>query len=251
MSVDREGAQRLTTTGRNMSPVWSADGRFIYFASDREGSTDIWRRPADLSAPAERVLESPGAELPTSASQDGRWLYYSLMAPGNSDIGRVSLGGDPVVEVLVDSRADELSARVSRDGRFICFQSDEAGRWDIHVIEIDGGRRWIVSSVEGFAPLWSRDGGSIFYMGDVGTSYRVDVQTSPDFAAADPVLAFEIDSSRQGQIMDLGPDGKRMLVGFSDAGDGETGGETRPRVTVVLNWLDRIEERLGGEVGSR
>jgi len=246
--VAREGAQRLTTSGRNTSPVWSADGRSIYFASDRGGSTDIWRRPADLSAPAERVLESHGAEIPASASSDGRWLYYSLMAPGNSNIGRVSLVGDPVTEMLVDSPADELYARVSRDGRFICFQSNETGRWDIHVMEIDSGRRWIVSTVDGFDPLWSADGRSIFYTSS-GALYRVDVQTSPDFAATAPVVALQLDTSRQGRILDVSREGNRVLMGFTDAGEGEV--ETRPRVTVVLNWLDRIEQRLGGERAPR
>ena len=248
ISVDRDGAQRLTTTGRNTFPVWSHDGRHVYFASVQDGASDIWRRPADLSAPAEKVLESVGAELPSSASSDGRWLYYSLMFPSNSDIARVSLVGDPEVEVLLDSPADELDARVSPDGRFFCFQSDETERWDIHVMEISSRRRWIISSADGYRPIWTRDGNRIVYMSASADAYRVDVRTSPEFSAGEAVRTFDIDADRQGQAMDASRDGERLLVALDEIRDDQT--ETRPRVTVVLNWFDEIEERIQG-AGSR
>jgi len=244
VSVDREGAQRLTTTGRNTSPVWSHDGRDVYFASVRDGVNDIWRRPADLSAPAEKVLETAGAELPDSASADGEWLYYSRMSPGNSDIARVSLVGEPEVEVLLDSSADELDGRVSPDGRFFCFQSNETGRWDIHVMEISSRRRWMVSSVDGYRPIWTRDGNRIFYMSRSADLTEVDVRTSPDFSAGEPAYTFDLDGNRGGQCMDASSDGERILVAHNEIDDDQA--ETRPRVTVVLNWFDEIEKRNAG-----
>ena len=243
-AVDREGVQRLTTTGRNTSPVWSHDGLHIYFASVRDGVNDIWRRPADLSAPAEKLLATDGAELPTSVSADGQWLYFSRMSPGNSDLARVALVGEPKVEVLIDTRADELDGRVSADGRFFCFQSNETGRWDIHVMEIATGRRWMISAVEGYRPIWSRDGRRITYMAGSASVYRVEVQTDPDFAADEPILAFDLDGGRGGQEMDISRDGERILVAHNAADENQT--ETRPRVTIVMNWADKIAERVAG-----
>ncbi|MBD3869524.1 MAG: PD40 domain-containing protein, partial [Acidobacteria bacterium] len=243
IAVDRDSAQRLTTSGRNTSPVWSHDGRHIYFASVRDGVNDIWRRSADLSAPAEKLLESVGAELPSSASSDGRWLYYSLMSPSNSDIARLSLAGDPEVEVLLDSPADELEGRVSPDGRYFCFQSDETGRWDIHVMEIASKRRWIISSGDGFFPIWMRDGNRILFSTGSG-EYIVDVRTSPEFSAGEPVHSFDVVE----KILDASLDGSRVLAALDEVDDDQT--ETRPRVTVVLNWFDEIEERIKGS-GSR
>jgi hypothetical protein len=49
--------------------------------------------------------------------------------------------------------------------------------------------------------------------------------------------------------MDASRDGERILVAVSDSGDGQV--ETRPRVTVVMNWLDQLERRVGGEPDSR
>ena len=241
--VDRAGGQRLTTTGRNTSPVWSADGRYVYFSSNRDGEIDIWRRAADLSSPAEHMLDAEGAQVPTSISKDGKWLLYTRMAPSNGDIGRVSLEDSSVNEILIDSPADETNARFSPDGRFFCFQSDETGRWDIHVIEIATSRRWIVSAVSGFSPVWTRDGKSIIYLSSADEMYRVAVSTVSGFTAADPELAFTIDLGRYGRNFDLTADGGRLLIGNSEAADDETV-ETRPRVTIVLNWFDKLEQRL-------
>jgi len=239
--VDRGGGQRLTTTGRNTAPVWSHDGRHVYFASDRDGEIDIWRRLADLSAPAEQLLDAQGAQIPNSTSNDGEWLIYEQMAPSNSDVARVRLGGDPVVEVLVDSLADELSPHFSAEGRFFCYQSDETGRWDIHVKEIATGRSWIVSTEGGYSPLWTRNGNRIIYLSSVEMMLGLDVETKPDFRAGDPSMAFTTELDRHGRTYDVTPDGSRLLIGITRAEDEAV--ETRERVTVVMDWFAELERR--------
>jgi Tol biopolymer transport system component len=244
LDVDRRSVQRLTSTGRNTYPAWSHDGSTIYFASDRDGDTDIWRRPADLSSPAEKVLAAEGAQLPTAVTQDGQWLICSWMTPGNSDIARVSLVGEPDVEILVEGPADESNAKPSADGRFICYQSDETGRWDIHVTEIATGRRWIVSSVEGFFPFWTRDGNHIMYRVGSQGSLSLDVTTAPQFSTTTPVPVFEFDAARQVQMFDVTSDGQQALIGAREHQDSSA--ETRPRVVVDLNWFAKLPEQIGG-----
>src|SRR5262249_7176998 len=47
------GAPRqLTSAGRNRYPVWSPDGIWVAFQSDREGDLGIWRQRADGSGTA-------------------------------------------------------------------------------------------------------------------------------------------------------------------------------------------------------
>jgi Tol biopolymer transport system component len=239
MSVEREGMQRVTTEGRNVSPIWSPDGEWIYFASSRDGATDIWRRPADLHLPAERLAEIDGVEVP--GSSDGRWLYYSSMEPGNSDIGRVSLDGNATVETVVASDADEIYPRISPDGRYLCFQSDETGRWDLHVKELATGRRWVVSTTQGYFPAWTYEGNRILYMTGASTVQSVDVQTAPSFSATEPTATFRFDHIGVGNMMDVSADGRALLLAVAD---GEGSMDTRHRVHVVLNWAERISARL-------
>jgi Tol biopolymer transport system component/serine/threonine protein kinase len=59
--------------------AWSADGKSIYFRSDRSGSGwEVWRVPAD-GGPATRVTNGGG--LRAQESRDGAFLYYSNDVP--------------------------------------------------------------------------------------------------------------------------------------------------------------------------
>ena len=54
------GAQRLTDMAANSSAAeWSADGRYLYFLSNRSGTTQVWRIAAGGTAPRG---EAPGAD---------------------------------------------------------------------------------------------------------------------------------------------------------------------------------------------
>src|SRR5947199_234065 len=52
-----EAVQVTTGTSVDWNPVWSPDGRYLYFASDRSGVTNLWRLPLDERSG--RVLGKP------------------------------------------------------------------------------------------------------------------------------------------------------------------------------------------------
>jgi Tol biopolymer transport system component len=69
------GVRRLTQEKSNeVLPSYSADGKWIYFASDRSASWQVWKMPA-IGGPALQVTEHGG--FAPLASPDGRWLYYA------------------------------------------------------------------------------------------------------------------------------------------------------------------------------
>jgi hypothetical protein len=55
-------------------PSWSSDGEWIYFASDRTGSLDVWKVPA-RGGQAVQVTKQGG--FAAFESPDGRSLYYA------------------------------------------------------------------------------------------------------------------------------------------------------------------------------
>lgn len=70
------GVSRRLTSGQseNVAPSWSMDGQWIYFASNRSGSSQIWRiRPG--GGEAEQVTRQGG--FGPVESSDGKYIYYA------------------------------------------------------------------------------------------------------------------------------------------------------------------------------
>ena len=65
-----------TTVNVNMSPVWSADGTQIAFASNRNGVFDLYRKLANNSGGDEPLLQTSTNKNPTDWSPDGRYLLF-------------------------------------------------------------------------------------------------------------------------------------------------------------------------------
>jgi Tol biopolymer transport system component len=66
----------VADTYQNSVPAWSADGRFIYFASNRAeifGASQIWKTSVD-GGPAVQITKRGG--FGPQVSPDGEFLYY-------------------------------------------------------------------------------------------------------------------------------------------------------------------------------
>ena len=85
--------RRLTHgRGEGARPAWSADGRWIYFSSDRSGAIDIWRMAADGSDPVQITKHGGSVAL---ASPDGQHVYYKRI-----------LNSGPIYEISPDGSGD-------------------------------------------------------------------------------------------------------------------------------------------------
>ena len=156
--IERGGSQvLLTTQGSNRLPVWSPDGEWVFFASDRSGSNDIWKRRADQSLDAEPVLQMETTVWPRSISDDGELLLFESGLTPNLDVGILALDTGET-EMLVDTPANEYWPSFSPDGRFFAFNSNETGQNEVYVREVSSGRTFPVSTSTrgGSTPRWSR-----------------------------------------------------------------------------------------------
>ena len=237
-------SQRLTFEGTNNgSPVWSPDGEWVYFVSDRGGDPDIFRKRADLSADAELLHEADGAQVPHSISSDGSVLMFHEVA-GPPDIGMLSLDGDPEPRMLIETEPATFLPSISPDGRWFAFASNETGSNQIHVQEIETGRRRTISTGGGNSPVWSRDGTEIFYRSGPGQISVVEVtgETEPVFSARRQL--FEVSGLLRSY--DVTADGQRFL-GVLPVGTVELAVEpATPRINVVLNWFEELKQRVPG-----
>ena len=86
--------RRMTSHKANdILPSFSRDGRWIYFASTRTGSFQIWKAPA---SGGDAVQVSPNAGVAALEAPDGTSVYYTQTPVEASELWRVpTTGGEP------------------------------------------------------------------------------------------------------------------------------------------------------------
>ncbi|HEV2352175.1 MAG TPA: protein kinase, partial [Terriglobia bacterium] len=228
--------RRLTFNGDNgaivSSPMWSRDGKRIFFSSNEGGDIDIYCQPADGSGPAEVFLKRPNDQYPTSMAPDGTLLFgegYPTRAEA-----LFTMSPDGQVSPLLVTPFSNVNALFSPDGHWVAYQSDESGRFEIYVEAYPGaGKRSAVSTEGGITPAWSQDGKELFY---VAGDAVVAVPVRPDGSFGAGRKLFDRSSFFfLWHSYDTSPDGKRFLMIHRDTG-------SVPRqLNVILNWSDELK----------
>ena len=165
----------------NWNPVWSPDGRDLYFVSDRSGSMNVWRVPIDeasgkVNGAPEPITTSSQSTGLLSVSRDGRRIVYAT-DEGKSNLERRPL--DPAThEVLGKAFAvtqgsrDVRSAAVSPDGQWIAFDI-YTPQEDLFLVKTDGtGQKQLTNDVaKDRIPRWLPDGERLLFYSNRGGSY--------------------------------------------------------------------------------
>ena len=233
---------RLTFTGKNATPVWSHDGKEIYFAEiEPRGSSRILKIVADGGREPQLVASAnqPRRMYLMNVSRDGSWALVTYIAFGGSraNVGRLPLTINGQLQPLVESPADEFAATLSPDERYFAYQSDEGTRSEVYVREVSAsGGRWQVSSAGGEEPLWSRDGKTLFYRYE-GRFLSVAIDAGPGFQFGMPAQLFEgVVNLRSDSGITYDADAKadRFLMIQS------TDGASRGSVRVITHWADQL-----------
>jgi Tol biopolymer transport system component len=160
------------------NPVWSPDGEFLYFLSDRGGRIGIWRvsmnrnDATSMSEPVPIAVRSDDAAH-LAIARDGRHLAWSTLE-WSPALFRVDFEADTrstrgSATAVATGPVPWQCAEPSPDGSLIAFASDHLRR-DIHVMRLDNGEVRKVtddSATEG-CPRWSPDGRRIIFHSDAG-----------------------------------------------------------------------------------
>jgi Tol biopolymer transport system component len=158
-------ATRLTFLNRySISPVWTADGRDVIFASGQSYWTHLWRMRASGSGTPERLPFAGEGSWQAAVSSSGRRLAYSV-SYYDFNIWRVSIGepgraaGPP--RLLIYSTRPDRFPKYSPDGKRIAFESTRSGSSEIWVSDSDGSnslKLTALGAAQHEAPVWSPDG---------------------------------------------------------------------------------------------
>jgi TolB protein len=172
-------AERMTTNAaEDRAPDCSPDSRVIVFASEREGSYDLFALDVADGA-VERLTDGPGDEVAPSWSPDGRRLvYHRTPAEGESfAAGLWTLdphNGQQSLVLAEDSA--ELTPDWSPDGAWVAFNSARNGRPDIFRVRLDGSALEQLTSNprRDVWPRFSPDGASLVFFSRRDTEGEFD-----------------------------------------------------------------------------
>ena len=242
LDVGRNIVSRFTTgPGMKFSPVWSHDGKTIFYrATSENGVSGFFEKSASGTA-GETLLLQGSLNGPTHMSPDGKWLLYFGNPDGETvqDIFVLPMTGDRKPQRIVQSPFADVEPQFSSpDGRFVAYASSATGRYEVYVQPFPAtGERWQVSNDGGRQPLWRKDGKELFFVSDDKKFYAVDITQSPTFDYSPPRFLFQMPAHvynvRNSYIP--APDGKRFLVNM-------TLDTAAPPIHVVRNWAKGLDE---------
>jgi len=160
------GVPRLLTTipgADNLSPGWSRDGKWLYFASKRGSEPfQLWKIPVQGGSPIK--LTKNGGISPVE-SPDGRFLYYSKYEEGG--VWRMPLQGGPETEVLNEVEGGGWPDwALSSDGIYF-LRYDKFPHVSIQFFEFATHKTtpiWSLGKEPGWGLSMSRDSKSIVYV---------------------------------------------------------------------------------------
>jgi serine/threonine-protein kinase len=228
---------RLTThVAFDQFPVWSSDGTWVTFTSDRAGDHDLWKRRADCSGDAVPVLDTDHGTQSISGSPDGKLAIQQLVPETGLDIWVFDTETEDLEEFLV-TEFNEYWPIYSPDGRWIAYVSDRDGRNEVFVAPYppDGPGQKI--SEGGGPPLaWSPTCREVYYLRG-GYVMAVPLVIGPGLEAGAPRVLFEDPGT---QVWDIFPDGQHFAMHSSQEG-------TPHQIRLVPNWFEELKRRVPTE----
>jgi Tol biopolymer transport system component len=207
--------------GAHWNPVWSADGRYLYFGGDNDGTLNLWRIPIDEETGTPAGPEEP-ALLPAvisghySFSKQGEMVYttmtrsyFVLAMPFDEQSGALGLP-----QVLFGGSEEILCLAPSPDRRTIAFTT--GGQEHLFLIDANGKhlRQLTNDSGKDRSPVWSPDGKTLYWFAK--RSGGPNVWSIKTDGSSFTRVTDDRDSRRAGvqhvYMPDVSPDGKTLAV---------------------------------------
>ena len=246
--LDGTRTSRFTfDAGVDRFPIWSSDGSWIVFDSNRKVHRDLYQKPSSGGSAEDLLVESPQNKVATDWSADGRFILYQSIDPQtNWDLWVLPLDGDRKPWMFLKTSFDERNGQFSPDRRWVAYMSNESGRQEIYIRPFaapaasgaaanPAAGQWQVSTAGGIFPRWRPDGKELYYIGPNGEMMAAPITAAGTaLAPGAPVSLFPTRIVGGGVIRfesrqyDVTRDGRFLINTVLDA-------DAAP-ITLLQNW---------------
>jgi eukaryotic-like serine/threonine-protein kinase len=243
----RDVLTRLTFGTSSVSPIWSADGRYIVFQT--QGTGMFWIR-ADGSGKPQPLTKSKNQQFPDSFAPDGKWLsFHEETVDTGNDIWTLPLennrdglrAGKP--EQFLQTPFNEGVSNFSPDGRWLAYTSNESGRDQVYVRTFpDKGTKWQISNGGGEGPVWSRRRNELFFRGPDNRMMVATYAVKEDSFIAEKPQVWSERRIGAGPSYDISTDGKRFAVIMPV--EPENVQQPQNHITFLMNFSDELRRRV-------
>lgn len=248
-TIPAEGGEPVVIADSDASdwnPIWSRDGNYLYFTSDRKGSMNVWRVPVDEKTGAQ-LGEPESVTTPAkyarhlTISRDGRILGY-IRYESQSNVQALSF--DPKTlktssEAVYITRGDREVGNpiLSPDGEFFVARQPNRTQEDLIVFDKNGENVRVLTNdkFRERIPRWSPDGRNIAFYSDRSGKYQIWM-INPDGSNLQQIT-FTDKNAAVAPV--FSPDGKRLAFSEYDEKD-----QYSSILDLSKSWTEQTPQKL-------
>jgi TolB protein len=156
LDLSTQVLRQLTTDDAiDSEATWAADGRSIYFMSDRAGGPQIYRVGTEAGQRAQRISFEGVYNARPRLSPDGRLIAVVNGENNRYHIGVIEVANGRLTVLTPNGRSDE-SPSFAPNGAQIIYATKDSGRGVLASVSTDGRIKTQIASVAGDVrePVW-------------------------------------------------------------------------------------------------